>query len=130
MIKSVIKTIVCLKNASRVNKTFTFVPYNAVILNLLNILYNEGLIQSFSVEKIDFHFNFKVYLKYSCGGVSVLSSIRIVSTPSTSKHIKFTQLAQVSQGLFFVVLATDKLLLSLQDCKKRKIGGTVLFSCI
>jgi ribosomal protein S8 len=129
MIKSVLKTIISLKNASNVNHIYTIVCCSPLVLNLLNLLYKEGFIQSFSIEKIKNKYYFKVFLRY-CNGLSAFSNLKAISSVSSVKYIKYRKLAQTPQGLFFVVLATDKMFLSLDDCKKFKIGGIVLFSCI
>ena len=59
-----------------------------------------------------------------------LESLKIVSTPSNFRYIDLKQINK----LFFtanktLVLSTNQGILTISECRKKKIGGLVLFSC-
>ncbi len=124
------KLIVSLKNASKIKQTTTLVDFNKSNLLVLTLLYNEGLIQSFSLKKNKNNIvTISVVLRYS-EGKDVLSSLKLISKPSLSRYFSYKDLCFISNKFFFGALSTDKQILSLSDCKKLGIGGQFLFLCV
>ena len=124
------KLIVSLKNASKIKQVTTQVDFNKNNILVLTLLYKEGLIQSFSLQKNKNNFIFiLVTLRYS-EGKNVLSALKLISKPSLSRYFTYSQLCFISNKFFFGALSTDKQILSLSDCKKLRVGGQFLFICI
>ena len=51
MMIKIAKLIIYLKNSSRINQKMTLVEFSKINILVLNLLYKEGLIQSFSLHK-------------------------------------------------------------------------------
>jgi len=130
MITNVSKLIVHLKNASKINKTTTLVDFNKSNVLVLSLLYKEGLIQSFSLQKESINLTkISVTLRYS-EGKNVLTGLKLISTPSLFRYYTYSELCFISNKFTFGALSTDKQILSLSDCKKFRVGGQFLFVCI
>ena len=129
MNNKIIKLLISLKNAAKIKQLTTKVPLTKTNFLVIKLLYSEGLIQSFSISRdVNSSHHFLINLRYSFDK-SVLSSLRIVSKPSLSKYIKYTDVCRFSNNFFFAALSTDKKFKSLYDCKKLRLGGQFLFIC-
>lgn len=124
----IIHLLISLKNAAKIKRVATTVPLNSTNLLVLRLLYTEGLIQSFSIKQIATRLCIVVVLRYSFEK-PILSTLKIVSKPSLSKHLKFTDICKISVKFFFAALSTDKTIISLDECKNYGIGGQLLFIC-
>jgi small subunit ribosomal protein S8 len=124
----IIHLLISLKNAASIKRVATNVPLNHINLLVLRLLYREGLIQSFSIKQIATRLLIVVVLRYSFEK-PVLSSLKIISKPSLSKYLKFTDVCKISGKFFFVAFSTDKKIISLNECKSFGIGGQLLFIC-
>jgi len=124
------KMLVSLKNASKIKQITTDVAFNKNNLFVLSLLYKEGLIQSFSLQKDTNNFiTILVSLRY-CEGKDILSSLKLISKPSLSRYFSYSELCFISNMFSFGALSTDKRILSLSDCKRLRVGGQFLFVCV
>jgi len=124
------KLLVFLKNASKINQITTTVDFNKSNIFVLTLLYKEGLIQSFSLHKdVKSFTKILVTLRY-CEGKNVLTSLKLISKPSLSRYFTYSELCFISNKFTFGALSTDKQVLSLEDCKKFRVGGQFLFVCV
>lgn len=127
---NLIKFLIKLKNASLSQKETIVVKYNFLYLDLAKVLYREGLIQSFQVERENSQENLqiKIVLRYFYNK-SVFKNLRIFSKPSHVKYLKYTDICKIIDKKFIFLLSTNKGLLTSLECKKRKLGGKLLFMC-
>jgi len=124
------KLLVFLKNASKINQITTIVDFNRSNIFVLTLLYKEGLIQSFSLQKdVKSLTKILVTLRY-CEGKNVLTSLKLISKPSLSRYFTYAELCFISNKFTFGALSTDKQVLSLAECKKFRVGGQFLFVCV
>ncbi len=124
------KLLVSLKNASKTNQKTTIVDFNKSNILVLTLLYKEGLIQSFYLQKDMKNFiHILVSLRYF-EGKDVLTSLKLISKPSLSRYFTYFELCFISSKFFFGALSTDKQILNLSDCKKLRVGGQFLFVCV
>jgi len=130
MVLKTAKLLVYLKNASKIKQTTTTVNFNKSNIFILTLLYKEGLIQSFSLQKDKKKLiKILVTLRY-CEGKNVLTSLKLISKPSLSRYFTYSELCFISNKFTFGALSTDKHILSLSDCKKFRVGGQFLFVCL
>ena len=130
MNKKIAKLLVSLKNASKIKQSATRVDFNKNNILVLTLLYKEGLIQSFCLQKNKKNLiSILVSLRYS-DGKDLLCALKLVSKPSLSRYFTFVELCFISNKFFFGALSTDKQILSLADCKKLRVGGQFLFLCV
>ena len=130
---NIIKLLLTLKNASASRKELVLVPFNRLSIEFLKILYKEGFIQSFYIQKsssflLDKNYQIKVVLRFFYNK-PIISNLKIISTPSFNKYLKFKDLCKLSDKKNVLFFSTSKGLLTSFDCKKQRVGGTLLFIC-
>ena len=129
---TLINLIIKLKNAALSQKEFVIVDYNIFIIELLKLLYKEGFIQSFSIKLNQKQYQKKyeifIFLRYVYNRPT-LTNIKIFSTPSYNHFLKLKSIAKLSTKKKLFIFSTNKGLLSGLECKKYKLGGTLLFIC-
>lgn len=111
------------KNTIKVKKIKNFEIY-------MNVLYKEGLIQSYSVEKEGSIDDQHLIVQLRCHENRVLTSnIKSLSTPSKTKIFSYDQLAHLRLKNKRLILSTSKGIVSDVDCLKKRLGGTAMFIC-
>ena len=129
MNNNIIKVLVELKNASLSRKETLVVEYNHLSSSLLKNLYKEGFIQSFKFFKgINEERKILVTLRYYFDK-PVFSNLKLFSKPSHLRYMKFSDICNVSDKKYVCFFSTNKGILTILECKKRKIGGKLLFMC-
>jgi small subunit ribosomal protein S8 len=130
---NLIKFLTKLKNASLSRKETILVEYNKLHLELVKVLYSEGLIQSFSIEvqtsfKTQSSSSIKIILRYFYNK-PVLKNLKFFSKPSHIKYVKYSDVCKIVDKKFNFFLSTSEGILTSLDCKKKKVGGKLLFMC-
>lgn len=126
MNNKIVKFLSLIKNASLVKKNHVFVCYNDLILKCVEVLYKEGLILSYSIlkEKSDLKISIKLR---NVDDMVLTSHIKLVSKPTHIKYLPYHQICRIvlkeKTGFFF----TNKGILTLDECKKNKVGGVFSF---
>jgi len=124
MNNGLVKLLLSLKNASMTKNTSVILKCTTLQVNVLQKLYVEGFIQSFSFKN-----NFAyVNLRYSFGK-SVFRNFKIVSKPSLSYSLSLRELFKLEDKKLVFFISTPKGLLTNVECKTFKIGGKLLFIC-
>ena len=128
---NLIKLLLHLKNASLVKKETVTIKCGVSGLELLKLLYEEGFIQSYNVDsdsylKNEKQFNIKIFLRYFYNK-PIFNNLKIISTPSYSKYLTFKDISKIQDKKNVLFLSTNKGFLTGLECKKNKIGGTLLF---
>src|SRR5436190_17182487 len=100
------------------------IPYSKIKKNIIKILYNQGLISSYQIEKNNnLKLLIKVALKYNkYTGTSVIRCIKRISKPSLRKYCNYTNIPSVLNGLGIAIISTSKGLLTDKIARKKKIG--------
>lgn len=111
-----------LKNASFFKKEKILIKYSKHSLELVVCLYNEGFIHSYQIinDKI------QISLRYFFNK-PILKNLRILSTPSKLRYLNLKMLSKLSSKKVSLFVSTDKGVLTLNQCKKYKVGGIPLF---
>ena len=128
---NLIKLLLKLKNASNLRQEQVSVEFNKTYNIVLETLYQEGLIQSFSGLTLTTLQNkalTNVFLRYP-SNKSSFDTFKIISTPSKTHYLTFSDLCQISDKKYILFLFTDKNLLTGNECKKYGLGGKLLFVC-
>ena len=128
---NLIKLLLKIKNASNSQKERISVISNKTYNVILEKLYQEGLIQSFCNSQKDLLKTksvTNVFLRYP-SNKSTFETFKIVSTPSRIHFLSFSDLCQISDKKYTLLLFTDKNLLTHVECKKYGLGGKLLFIC-
>ena len=120
---SIVKFLMQLKNASLVGLSTIRVPYNNLVLNLLELLYTSGFIQSYSVKNRK---TITVFLRYS-EGKPVFRDTQLLSTPSKFTYVSAKDLYRMRERKKVFVLSTSLGFKTSTVCKKLKVGGKLVF---
>ena len=132
MNKSLVYFLIKLKNASQLKKEFIVVEYNVFHIKIIQKLYNEGFIQSFSIfdkqnpnsNSCFVLINLRVFLNKP-----ILGTLNLLSTPSLKNILTVTELYRIKSLKYTIFLTTSLGILTLNECKKKNLGGEALFIC-
>jgi ribosomal protein S8 len=125
MNKFTIQFLINLKNNSVLKKERIIVKYSKNLLQIISCLYKEGLIQSYKILNKNY---ICILLRYF-QNKSTFADLKIISKPSKFRHLKLKELVNLSNKKFILFFSTNKGILTLNECKKHKIGGKALFYC-
>ena len=120
-----------LKNASLSKQEQISIPYNKLYLKVVELLYKEGLIQSFFIKPVSSRltnkFTLFISLRY-INNKSIFKSLKFISIPSNLSYLNIKSLSKISNKKIILFLSTNKGLLTGGDSKKYNIGGKLLFA--
>jgi small subunit ribosomal protein S8 len=125
-----VKLIMKLKNASAVRKESLSIEYSKVRKDMSKLLYDEGFIQSFSLEfgKTKVPVRIHIILRYFFNK-PLLVGLKLLSKPSLVKYMRLLDIYNIPDRRFVLFFSTDRGLITLLECKKFKVGGKLLFVC-
>lgn len=109
-----------IQNAQLANKKIVFQKRKKVCELFLNILWDEGYISGYTVDKLNN--NIIIFLKYQ-NNKPVIKKIKCISKPGSRIFYTVKQLWKIDSSKNFLILSTNKGLKTLNDCKKLNIGG-------
>lgn len=129
MNKNLIHFLIKLKNASLSQKEIVKIESSKICIALLEVLYNEGYIQSFQLKKEKNNKIFIVITLRYFYNKPILRNLHIISKPSSIKYMKLSDICKMADKRFVFFFSTSKGFMTSLNCKKNKIGGKLLFMC-
>lgn len=111
-----------LRNSSNKNSLHITSPFFLYWLPILELLYKEGYIQNYRVDKPKIF----IFLRYYRNSPAV-QSIKLFDKPSTSLYLQNNNLWKFSRSNGLLVLSTAMGIKSHKECLKLGLGGRVLF---
>ena len=114
--------ITSIKNGQLSKKSIIYQRRKKICESFLKILWDEGFISGYSISKKDNN-KFQIYLKYTKHGDPVIRSFKFLSKPSKRFYYSSKQLWKLDSSKVFLILSTDQGLMTINDCKKKNIGG-------
>lgn len=127
---NLIQFLLALRNSSLSQKETLVVEHNRTREKMTKLLYNEGFIQSFTLQmnpllKVN---QILIKLRY-CFDKPQLKNLKVLSKPSHVKYMRLADLSNIPDKKLVLFFSTDLGLLTNLECKKKKIGGKLLFVC-
>ena len=123
---SILRNVAINLNNSQISKrNFIFQPKTKLIVNFLNILWNEGFILGYKLYGVNSNL-LKIFLKYK-KNKPVINSIKLFYNSGFTNHYKLSQLWKLDSKKNLIILNTSKGLMTVQECKKNQVGGQPLF---
>nr|YP_010047258.1 ribosomal protein S8 [Eucampia zodiacus]QPJ79924.1 ribosomal protein S8 [Eucampia zodiacus] len=110
-----------IQNGQMANKVFILQRQTKICSSFLNILWNEGYILGYKIDSLDKK-KFKIFLKYK-NNKPVITALKSFSTPGNRIYLNTKQLWKISSIEGLLIISTNKGLLTLSECKKKKVGG-------
>jgi ribosomal protein S8 len=126
MKKNIKYLLLNLKNCSTSRLNEFYCEYNQKNTDLIELLYNHGFIQSFVIlKKIS-----KIYiiLRYF-ENKPVFNFLKLFSKSVNIKNVSSLEISRLQIKRFVLFLNTNQGFMSLQQAKKKLIGGKILFIC-
>ncbi|MFP3037480.1 MAG: 30S ribosomal protein S8 [Candidatus Karelsulcia muelleri] len=114
-----------IRNGYLSNNMIVEMQYSKIKKDIINILYNQGLISSYKIERRKKEkFVIKVAIKYNkYTGTSV---IKRISKPSLRQYCKYKKIPRVINGLGIAILSTSKGIMTDKIARKKKLGGEII----
>jgi small subunit ribosomal protein S8 len=117
-----------IRNANRVRKDSTDVPWSRLKEGIARVLVEEGFLREVKLADKEGRRVMRIALKYDEFRRPVLSGIRRVSRPSLRVYVGSRAIPVVRKGLGISVLSTPKGVVADRIARKEKVGGEVLCS--
>lgn len=116
-----------INNAQAVSKKqVTFYPYSDFKYAILELLKNEGFIDSVEKKGRLSKRKIVVDLKYNEDGKSKITKIKKVSKQGQRIYSTYKEMKPVKSGYGISIVTTSKGLLTNKEARKNKIGGEII----
>ena len=115
-----------IRNGNSANKADVSMPSSKVLVEIARVIYEEGYIESYSVEDTLPQKTLNITLKYGPKRSKVIRGIKRISKPGRRIYSKADELPRVLGGLGIAVISTSKGMMCDRDARKLGIGGEVI----
>ncbi len=115
-----------IRNAALVKSDEVELPASRLKANVVKVLREEGLIESFKLQRDDGKAIIKIQLKYDPKGNSVIRGLRRVSRPGLRRYVGAQEVAKVRSGSGIAILSTSKGVMTNKSARHSKVGGEYL----
>ena len=125
MTTQIFNLIIAMKNSQKSKKNIIKTQRKKLSESLLKLLWNEGFIGGYKVNSENFHF-IDVFLKYSNAGKPTINSVKFLSKPGNRLYFSSKQIWKLDSSKVCVIFSTSQGLMTINNCKKKNIGGEPL----
>jgi small subunit ribosomal protein S8 len=127
MVDPIADLLTRIRNAGMARHVSLRVPTSKVKLRLVEILREEGYVESFSVEDgAGPSREILIHLRYVDGTQPAIRGMRRVSKPGRRQYFPGKDLVKVRSGLGIAIVSTSKGVLTDRDARRLNVGGEVL----
>ena len=112
------------KNTQLSRRNFIYYSKTKLLINFLNILWNEGYILGYKVSSINSNL-LKIFFKYKNENSSI-TALKSISKPSQPIYYSLPQLYKLDSKKNLMILSTSKGLMTINECKQAQVGGKLL----
>jgi small subunit ribosomal protein S8 len=118
-----------IRNGIRARKQLIECPRSNIKLRILEILRDEGFVQSVTAQEDTKQGTLKLALRYdgrSTPSGCAITGMRRVSRPGQRAYVPAKQVPRVRNGLGIAILSTSQGVMTDRDARKLGVGGEVL----
>ena len=115
-----------IRNASSAKHEYVDIPASNMKKAIVQILVDEGYVQSFTVKEDGKQGVIRVALKYTEDKKAVITGLRRVSKPGLRIYARCEDMPKVMKGLGIAIVSTPKGVMTDRQARKEKVGGEVL----
>lgn len=115
-----------IRNASTAKHEYVDVPASNMKKAIVQILVDEGYVQSYTVKEDGKQGIIRVALKYTEDKKAVITGLRRVSKPGLRIYAKCEDMPRVMKGLGIAIVSTSKGVMTDKQARKENIGGEIL----
>lgn len=127
MTDSIADYLTRLRNASRARHKFVDVPASRVKAELSRILVDAGYINDVKYIHDNKQGYLRIYVKYDNVMRSAITGLKRVSKPSLRIYVGSKKIPRVMGGYGMAVVSTPQGILPDWECRKRGVGGELMF---
>lgn len=114
------------RNANSIGQKSVAMPASKLKVGIVQILQEEGFVESYSVEPGAPASTLIVRLKYGPDGEKVIRKIERISKPGCRVYSDATRIPTVLRGLGILILSTNRGVLSDRAARTQNVGGEIL----
>ena len=115
-----------IRNASAAKHEYVDVPASNMKKAIVQILVDEGYVQSYTVKEDGKQGIIRVALKYTEDKKAVITGLRRVSKPGLRIYAKCEEMPKVMKGLGIAIVSTPKGVMTDRQARKENVGGEIL----
>ncbi len=115
-----------IRNALAVKQDYVLIPHSNLKESIIQILIQEGFLDSYSIIEKGPKKTIKGVLKYNDQGKSVLSGIERISKPGNRVFVRKGEIPKIWQGFGICVLSTSLGVITGREARKQNTGGELL----
>lgn len=115
-----------IQNAQRARKETIKFPYSNMDMAIAEILVKKGFIEAASKKGRMPKRVIEVVIKYN-EGKGAIEGVRFLSVPSLRRYAGYENLRVIRQGYGTALISTPSGIMTVEEAKKAKIGGQLLF---
>ena len=115
-----------IRNASAAKHEYVDVPASNMKKAIVQILVDEGYVQSYTVKEDGKQGIIRIALKYTEDKKAVITGLRRVSKPGLRIYAKCEDMPKVMKGLGIAIVSTSKGVMTDKQARKENVGGEVL----
>jgi len=115
-----------IRNANSVGHKTVDVPASRMKKAIVQILLDEGYIESYDLVEEGVQGTIKITLKYGVNKEKVISGIKKISKPGLKVYAKANEVPRVLDGLGIAIVSTSKGIVSDKKARELGVGGEVI----
>ena len=115
-----------IRNAITAKHADVEIPASKTKKAIVEILLNEGYIESYEVIEHELQDSIKITLKYGYKGERVITGLKRISKPGLRVYAKSAELPKVLNGLGIAIVSTSKGIMTDKHARSQNLGGEVL----
>ena len=115
-----------IRNAITAKHADVEIPASKTKKAIVDILLNEGYIDSYEVIEHELQNSIKITLKYGYKGERVITGLKRISKPGLRVYASCNELPKVLNGLGIAIVSTSKGIMTDKNARSLNLGGEVL----
>mgnify|MGYP000072706548 CR=1 FL=1 len=115
-----------IRNANSANKAEVSMPSSKKLVEIARVIYEEGYIESYSVEDTAPQKTLHITLKYGPKKTKVINGIKRISKPGLRKYAGVAELPRVRGGLGTAIISTSRGVMADRDARAMGVGGEII----
>ena len=115
-----------IRNAITAKHADVEIPASKTKKAIVDILLNEGYIESYEVIEHPLQNSIKITLKYGYKGERVITGLKRISKPGLRVYASCNELPRVLNGLGIAIVSTSKGIMTDKHARSQNLGGEVL----
>ena len=115
-----------IRNAITAKHADVEIPASKTKKAIVDILLDEGYIESYEVIEHELQNSIKITLKYGYKGERVITGLKRISKPGLRVYAKSAELPKVLNGLGIAIVSTSKGIMTDKHARSQNLGGEVL----